>query len=57
VLRKGDGFVRTSWKEAMDVMTGRFAEAIRNAGVNSVAYYGSGQSYTEESYFMNKFFT
>lgn len=56
MLRKGDKFVRISWKEAMDVMTEKFADSIKKNGVNSVAFYGSGQAYTEESYFMNKFF-
>jgi len=56
MLKKGDKFVRISWKEAMDIMTEKFADSIKKNGVNSVAFYGSGQAYTEESYFMNKFF-
>lgn len=56
MLRKGDKFVRISWKEAMDLMTDKFADSIKKHGVHSVAFYGSGQAYTEESYFMNKLF-
>jgi nitrate reductase (cytochrome) len=56
MLRKGDKFVRISWKEAMDLMTDKFADSIKKNGVQSVAFYGSGQAYTEESYFMNKLF-
>ena len=56
MLRKGDKFVRISWKEAMDLMTDKFADSIKKKGVHSVAFYGSGQAYTEESYFMNKLF-
>ncbi|MCL5237336.1 MAG: nitrate reductase [Nitrospirae bacterium] len=56
LVKRGDEFVKISWKEAMDLMTGRFAETIKKNGANSVAFYGSGQAYTEESYFMNKFF-
>lgn len=56
LLKKGDSFVKISWKEAMDIMTQKFADSITKNGVNSVAFYGSGQSYTEESYFMNKLF-
>jgi len=56
LLRKGDKFVRISWKEAMDVMSEKFADSIKKNGPHSVAFYGSGQAYTEESYFMNKFF-
>ncbi|MCL4490325.1 MAG: molybdopterin-dependent oxidoreductase, partial [Nitrospirae bacterium] len=56
LVKRGDEFVKISWKEAMDLMTGRFAGTIKKNGANSVAFYGSGQAYTEESYFMNKFF-
>jgi len=56
MLKKGDKFVRISWKEAMDIMTEKFADSIKKHGVHSVAFYGSGQAYTEESYFMNKLF-
>jgi nitrate reductase NapA len=56
LLRKGGTFVRISWKEAMDLMADKFADSIKKNGPHSVAFYGSGQAYTEESYFMNKFF-
>ena len=56
LLRKNGTFVKITWKEAMDVMTSKFSDAIKQHGPSSVAFYGSGQSYTEESYFMNKFF-
>ncbi len=56
LVKKGNRFVRISWKEAMDLMAERFADSIKKNGVHSVAFYGSGQAYTEESYFMNKFF-
>ena len=56
LLRKGDKFVKISWKEAMDLMVNKFASAYKTSGANSIAYYGSGQSYTEESYFMGKLF-
>ncbi len=56
MLKKDGKFVRISWKEAMDLMTEKFAGTIKVHGVNSVAFYGSGQAYTEESYVMNKLF-
>lgn len=56
LLRKGDQFVRVSWKDAMDIMVNKFADSIKKNGVNSVAFYGSGQAYTEESYVINKLF-
>lgn len=55
LLKKGKDFVRISWKKAMDIMVSRFAEAYK-ADPQSIAFYGSGQAFTEESYFMNKLF-
>lgn len=55
LMRKGDKFVKISWKEAMDLMVDKFASAYTK-DPQSVAFYGSGQSYTEESYFINKVF-
>ncbi len=55
LLNKNGKFVRITWKEAMDLMVAKFGEAYK-ANPNSVAFYGSGQSYTEESYVMNKLF-
>ncbi len=55
LLRKGNEFVKISWQEAMDLMVGKFAAAYRK-DPQSVAFYGSGQAYTEESYFINKVF-
>ncbi len=55
LLRKGNDFVKISWKEAMDIMVDKFAAAYQ-ADPQSLAFYGSGQSYTEECYFMNKLF-
>jgi nitrate reductase NapA len=55
LMRKGGKFVRVSWNEAMELMVGKFAAAYK-ADPQSIAFYGSGQSFTEESYFMNKFF-
>jgi len=37
-------------------MTEKFAGSIKAHGANSVAFYGSGQAYTEESYVINKLF-
>ena len=55
-IRKGDQFVDASWDEAMALVNKRFADAIRSSGPNSVAYYGSGQCFSEESYYMNRLF-
>ena len=52
-----DGELRdASWDEAMALVASKFQTAIREAGPSSVAYYGSGQLYIEESYTANKLF-
>jgi nitrate reductase NapA len=55
LARKDGKFVKVSWKEAMDLMVEKFAAAYRN-DPQSLAFYGSGQAFTEESFFMNKLF-
>ena len=39
-----------SWEEAMSLVAEKFAAAIKTHGADSVAYYGSGQCLSEESY-------
>ncbi len=55
VRRNGD-LVEVSWEEAMDEVERGFRRAIEDHGPRSVAFYGSGQLATEESYVMNKLF-
>lgn len=55
-IRKDGELVDASWEEAMDLVCDRFAAAIREHGPDSVAYYGSGQCMTEESYLANRIF-
>ncbi|MFD2649350.1 molybdopterin-dependent oxidoreductase [Devosia albogilva] len=42
------------WDEALDLVAGRFREAIQAFGPDSVAIYGSGQLLTEDYYVANK---
>jgi nitrate reductase (cytochrome) len=56
LIRKGDGFVRASWEEAMALVAARFQGAIAAGGPDAVAFYGSGQGLTEETYAANKLF-
>ena len=56
MMRKDGKMVRVSWNEAMDRLAKEFATAIREHGPNSVAYYGSGQALSEESYLANRLF-
>ncbi len=56
MIRKSGELIRASWDEAMTMVVDRFREAIATHGPDSVAYYGSGQLYTQESYTANKLF-
>ena len=51
---KKDKFREISWKEALDIVASQFAEAVKKHGSDSVAYYGSGQALTEETYIFQK---
>ncbi|MEM8895900.1 MAG: molybdopterin-dependent oxidoreductase [Bacteroidota bacterium] len=55
-IRKDGQLVDASWEEAMSLVANQFKSSIENYGSNSVAYYGSGQLYIEESYTANKLF-
>jgi len=56
MIRKNGQLVRASWEEAMNLVADKFAEAIKQHGADSVAYYGSGQALSEESYLANRLF-
>jgi nitrate reductase NapA len=56
MIRKNGKLEEVSWDEAMDLVASKFADAIKQYGPNSVAYYGSGQAFSEESYFANRLF-
>jgi nitrate reductase NapA len=55
-IRKNGRLVDASWDEAMGLVSSRFSDSIREFGRDSVAFYGSGQLFTEESYTANKLF-
>ncbi|MCX7671785.1 MAG: molybdopterin-dependent oxidoreductase, partial [Anaerolineae bacterium] len=48
------GGQRASWDEALDLVAGKFREAIETHGPDSVAFYASGQMLTEDYYAANK---
>lgn len=54
--QKGGPLEPVSWDQALDLMAGKFRKSIDEYGPNSVAWYGSGQCLTEESYLANKIF-
>ncbi len=55
-IKRNGKFEEASWEEAMSLVAEKFKTAIDENGPNSVAYYGSGQLYIEESYTANKLF-
>jgi nitrate reductase NapA len=56
MVRQNGTLQQASWEEAMSRVADGFREAIANYGPDSVAFYGSGQLYTQESYTANKLF-
>ncbi len=56
LIRKGDGFVKATWEEAMTLVASKFKAAIAAHGPDSVGFYGSGQALTEETFAANKLF-
>ena len=55
-VRKNGQLVDATWEEAMTLVAERFAKDIKDHGADSVAYYGSGQCLSEESYLANRLF-
>ncbi len=52
--KKSEPFKEVSWDQALDIAAKEFAKAVKAHGSDSVAYYGSGQSQTEETYLFQK---
>ncbi len=52
--KKSEAFKRISWDEALDIAAAAFADAVKKHGNDAVAYYGSGQCLTEETYLFQK---
>lgn len=55
-IRKDGKLVDATWEEAMTLIADRFSKDISEHGPDSVAYYGSGQCLSEESYLANRLF-
>lgn len=54
LIRKNGKLEPASWEEALSLIEKKFKEYHKNFGYDSIAYYGSGQCTTEESYTFNK---
>ncbi|MBM4085165.1 MAG: periplasmic nitrate reductase subunit alpha, partial [Planctomycetes bacterium] len=50
LIHKDGKPVEASWDEALDLVAGKFKEAIEKHGPESVAFYGSGQWTVQEGY-------
>src|SRR5262249_30750124 len=55
-IRRDGHLVEVTWDEAMALVAQKFKEAIAASGPDAVAFYGSGQLFSEESYTANKLF-
>ena len=56
VRQPGGKYKEVGWDEALDLVAGKFADLIKEHGVDSVAWYGSGQNTTQEAFAANKLF-
>jgi len=56
LIRKNGQLVQATWDEAINLVASKFKEAIAKYGPDAVAFYGSGQGLTEETYVANKLF-
>ena len=56
LIRKNGKLVKSSWDEALSLVANKFNEIRKNHGPDALAFYGSGQAETEETYMANKLF-
>ncbi|HHL72485.1 MAG TPA: twin-arginine translocation signal domain-containing protein [Bacteroidetes bacterium] len=56
LVRKNGTLQPASWDEAMSLVAEKFSAIIKEHGPDAVAFYGSGQGTTEETYIANKLF-
>lgn len=54
MIRKNGELKKVSWDEALGLVAKKFNEFRKNYGPDSLAFYGSGQAETEETYMANK---
>ncbi len=54
MIRKNGELQKVSWDEALGFVAQKFNEFRKNHGPDSLAFYGSGQAETEETYMANK---
>ena len=56
MIKKNGKFKQVSWDEALDYVAKKFNDIRKKHGPDALAFYGSGQAETEETYIANKLF-
>ena len=56
LIKKDGKFVEASWDEALNLIAEKFTSAVKEYGPDSVGFYGSGQTFAEETYVASKLF-
>lgn len=56
LIRRNGKLERASWDEATEYVANKFKEIREKHGPDALAFYGSGQAETEETYIANKLF-
>ncbi|NIX57619.1 MAG: molybdopterin-dependent oxidoreductase, partial [candidate division Zixibacteria bacterium] len=56
MIKKNGNFVQASWDEALELVATTFNDIRNTYGPDALAFYGSGQAETEETYMANKLF-
>lgn len=54
LIRKNGKLTPASWDEALNLTAAKFKDVLKTDGPDGVAYYGSGQALTEETYLASK---
>ncbi len=54
MIRKNGKLAKVSWDEALNYTADKFKTVLKTDGPNGVAFYGSGQALTEETYLASK---
>ena len=54
LIKKDGKFVEASWDEALDLMVSKMKEVLAADGPDALGFYGSGQTFAEETYVAQK---
>lgn len=54
LIRKNGELVESSWDEALDLIASKVKETLASDGPDAIGFYGSGQTFAEETYVAQK---